>query len=72
MAVSPKSPSLGPPQRPGGHVGEQVVLDLVVQPAERDVDQRAAAHVAGRQHLAAQKVPVVVPAQDRRALVVGG
>ena len=39
-----------------GHVREQLVLDLVVEAAEEDVDNAAAAHVAGGQHLASQEV----------------
>jgi hypothetical protein len=38
---------LGTPQVGARHGREQVVLDLVVQSAEREVGQSAAAHVAG-------------------------
>jgi hypothetical protein len=47
---------LGAAQVRAGHVREQVVLDLVVEAAEEDVDNAAAAHVAGGQDLASQEV----------------
>jgi hypothetical protein len=49
-----------------------VVLDLVVQAAEREVGEPAAAHIAGGDGLAAQEVALVVRVQDGHALVVGG
>jgi hypothetical protein len=52
----------------GRHGGEQVVLDLVVQAAQRRVGQPTAADVAGGQHLLAQKV--LVAGRVRHALVV--
>src|SRR6266702_3402320 len=54
------------------HAGEQVMLDLVVEPAEREVHHPAPAHVAGRQHLAAEVVQLVRFGEHRHALVVGG
>ena len=63
---------LGAPQARAWHGGEQVVLDLVVQAAQREVGQPATTDVAGRQHLAAQEVSPVSRRQDRHAFVVGG
>jgi hypothetical protein len=63
---------LAPAQVGPGHGGKQVVLDLVVQAAQGQVGQLAAADVAGGQHLAAQEVTVAGRAQDGHALVVGG
>ena len=63
---------LGMPQVGAGHGGEQVVFDLVVQAAQCEVSQPAAADVAGSKDLAAQKVGPVGCRQDRHALVVGG
>src|SRR5919106_2588230 len=67
----------GPDQRLGaaqvrpGHVGKQVVLDLVVQPPQHEVDQPAAAHVARGQHLAAEEVQLIGLGEGGHALVVG-
>ena len=55
-----------------GHVGEQVVLDLVVEPPEEEIDQAAAADVAGGQDLAAEEVELVGLGEGGHALVVGG
>src|SRR4029453_9691793 len=55
----------------GGGILEQVVLDLVVEPAEEKVHQPAAAHVAGGQHLAPEEVQLLGVTQRRHALVVG-
>ena len=52
------------------HAREQVVLDLVVEPAHREVDGRAAADVARHQHLATQEVDLHPRGDDRHALVV--
>ncbi len=49
-----------------------MVLDLVVQAAERDVGEPAAAHIARGEHLAAQEITAVGRVQDGHALVVGG
>src|SRR6266700_927591 len=54
------------------HRGEQVVLDLVVQAAKREVGEPAAAHIAGGEYLTAQEVTSVGGGQDGHALVVGG
>ena len=50
---------LGAAQVGPGHGGEQVVLDLVVQAAQGEVGEPAAADVAGGEHLAAQEVAPV-------------
>src|SRR2546421_11481038 len=62
---------LGATQVGSGHAGEQVVLDLVVEPSQDEVDQPTAAYVTGGQHLAAQEVAAVLGGEDRHALVVG-
>jgi hypothetical protein len=48
-----------------------MVLDLVVQPAERHVDDASAPHVAAHEHLPAQEVDLDVGRHDWHALVVG-
>ncbi len=58
-------PQVGP-----GHAREQVVLDLVVEAAQHEVDDRRALDVTGGQHLLAQEVEVVLGGQHRHALVV--
>src|SRR6185437_8129825 len=63
---------LGVPEVGAGHGGEQVVLDLVVQAAQRQVGEPAAADVAGGEYLAAQEVAAVGGGQDGHALVIGG
>src|SRR6266852_4338279 len=55
--------------RPGRR-REQVVLDLVVQAAERQVGQPAAVDIAGGEYLAPQEVTPVGSCQDRHALVI--
>src|SRR3954470_5619398 len=55
---------LSPPEAGPGHAGEQVVLDLVVQAAEDEVGEPAAADVAGGEYLAAQVVELVLVLQD--------
>jgi hypothetical protein len=55
---------LGATQVRPGHAREEVVLDLVVQPTEDEVDEPAAADVAGGEHLPAQVVQLVVRAQQ--------
>ena len=49
-----------------------MVLDLVVQAAEREVGEPATAHIAGSERLAAQEVALIGGVQDGHALVVGG
>jgi len=49
-----------------------MVLDLVVQAAEGEVGEPAAADVACRQGLPSQEVGLVGCHEDRHALVVGG
>jgi hypothetical protein len=53
------------------HGGEQVVLDLVVQAAKREIGEPAAAHIARGERLAAQEVALIGGLQDGHALVVG-
>ncbi len=48
------------------------MLDLVVQAAQREVGEPAAADVARGEDLTAQEVVVVRQLQDRHPLVVGG
>src|SRR5215211_7040854 len=59
---------LGPAQVGPWDGGEQVVLDLVVEPAQHEGDHPAAGHVAGGQHLAAQEVELIGLGQGRHAL----
>src|SRR6202034_529450 len=63
---------LGAPQGRPRHGGEQVVLDLVVQAAEGEVGEPATADVPGGDHLAAEEIDLLVLAEHRHALVVGG
>src|SRR6266581_1168615 len=56
--------------RPGRR-RKQVVLDLVVQAAQREVGEPATADVARREYLASQEVAPVGRGQDRHALVIG-
>ncbi len=53
-----------------GHRREQVMLDLVVQPAHRDIQRPGAAHVAAHQHLTREEVELRVLRDERHALVV--
>src|SRR5258708_6324593 len=53
------------------HGGEQVVPNLVVEPAEQGLHHGAAADVARRQDLTAKEVQLLVLAQDQHPLVVG-
>ena len=48
------------------------MFDLVVEAAQGQVGEPAAADVAGGEHLAAQEVAPVSGVQDGHALVVGG
>ena len=66
------APVAGPAQVRSGHAREQVVFDLVVQATQDEVDDSAAADVAGGQHLPAQVVPLFSRLEDRHALVVRG
>lgn len=54
-----------------GHGGKKMVLDLVIEPAVPEVDDRMGAHVARRQHLLFEKGQRVVLVDDGHALVVG-
>ena len=53
------------------HAREEVVLDLVVEAAERHVHEGATAHVPRGQHLAQERVRGLLGTQDRHALVTG-
>ena len=53
------------------HGGEQVMFDLVVQPAHEDRHQGPAADVAAHQDLAAQEVQLQLGRHKRHADVVG-
>jgi len=48
-----------------------MMLDLIVQAAEREVGEPAAPDVAGGQHLPTQEVMLIFHAQDGHAFVVG-
>ena len=63
---------LRPAQAGTGHGREKVMLDLVVQAAQRKVSQPAAADVARGEDLTAQEIGLVRPLQDRHSLVVRG
>ena len=56
----------------GGRLDEHSDLDLVVQPAQSEVDHRPAADVARHQHLPLEEVDPRARRHDRHALVVGG
>src|SRR6266498_4804661 len=62
---------LGAAQAWPGQAGEQVVLDLVVEATEHEVHRPATAYVARRQHLAPEKVQLVLLGEHRHPLVVG-
>ena len=47
---------LGLSQSVARHAREEVMLDLIIQPARPKVEKRMAFDVAGGQHLAAQKI----------------
>src|SRR5215217_8476493 len=53
-----------------GHAGEEVVFDLIVEATVPEVRDRVGAHVAARQHLAAQEVYLAVLLEHRHCLVV--
>ena len=67
----------GPDQGPGilqpiaGHVGKEVVLNLIVQPAVHVIDNRVGNDVPGRQYLLPQVIEPGIRRQDRHSLVVG-
>lgn len=50
----------GVPQIHPRHTGEQMVFDLVVQPARYIVHEPAPTHIAGGEHLAAQGIDLLV------------
>src|SRR5690606_8288828 len=60
---------LGPAQMRHRQMWEEVVLDLVVQPAHEVVDHDPTADVAGRQHLLTQEVELLALLHRRHALV---
>ena len=60
---------LDQPQVRPRHAREQVVLDLEVEPAHRDLHEETTADVARHHHLAAEEVDLHVPGHDRHALV---
>ncbi len=54
-----------------GETGEEVMLDLVLEPAQCKVDERAATDIAGHQNLPAQEVDLHIAWNRRHADVVG-
>src|SRR6266851_1064868 len=62
---------LGAAQVGPWHGGEQVVLDLVVQAAEREIGEPAAAHIARGERLAAQEVALIAASRMGMPLWLG-
>src|ERR1039458_4407061 len=62
---------LGVPQAGPRHGGEQVMLDLVIQAAEREVGEPAAADVTRSDHLAVEEIDLLILAKYGHALVIG-
>src|SRR5207244_5618174 len=63
---------LSPLQVVPRHAREQMVFDLVVQPAVPEVRQGVSLDIATGQHLAAHEVELALAVQSRHPLVVGG
>jgi energy-coupling factor transport system substrate-specific component len=62
----PRPPEVGP-----GHVREEMVLDLGVEPAEHESGERPAGQVPRREHLTTEESQLVLAGQDGHAHVVG-
>src|SRR5579875_3679529 len=59
---------LGPGQVRPGHHREEVVFDLVVEPAEHEGGERAPGDVPGRDHLPPSETQRVLSSEDGHAL----
>ena len=64
--------TLGFSQSISRHVWEQMVLDLVVQPAIPEIDQRMSLDIAGGKYLLMQEVHWTILVQDEHSFMVGG